>query len=527
MTQNILRKLMLISVLLIGSHAFAYDFEATNSDGVTIYYNITSVSDFTCEVTSDGVSYSDSVEIPQSVVFKNRTWKVTSIGGDAFHDCVDLISVIIPNSVTSINSYAFTNCKGLSQISIPNSVTNIGYASFSGCTGLNSLIIPNSVLSIDGNAFSYCTGLASITIPNSISRISNATFFGCNGLTSIIIPNSVYSISSQAFEGCTSLTSVTIGNCVEIIEDRAFSGCTSLSVINSLRKDFYHEIGYTFSKFDAITYMEATLRIPKGSLASYQATDGWKEFWNIVEVENLEDVLNGAVTTYNVNANYDSAQGSVSINGTAGTYATVNVDSEIAFVVTPNAGYTIDKVTLNGTDVTADVVDNKYTVAKATEDITFAVTFKKQTFALELKCSEAGSFERIINYGEIATYKIVPSENWEINTVTFNGTDVTIELVDNVFTTPEITEDSELSVVFVDIASSVFSVYNTSDVKVYASQQTINIKGLEDNTPVAVYDPNGQMEYSKVATDYEMNINMNKDGVYLVKVGEKTFKVML
>ena len=76
-------------------------------------------------------------------------------------------------------------------------------------------------------------------------------------------------------------------------------------------------------------------------------------------------------------------------------------------------------------------------------------------------------------------------------------------------------------------ASSIFSVYNTSNVKVYASQQTISIKGLQDNTPVAVYNSNGQMEYSKVATDYEMNINMNKNGVYLVKIGERTFKVML
>ena len=224
---------------------------------------------------------------------------------------------------------------------------------------------------------------------------------------------------------------------------------------------------------------------------------------------------------------FASEYGSVTINESEETSMFVSLGSKLDFTITPNEGYEIINVTLNDEDITADVVDGKYTIENATENVKLTVTFKLKTFALVLKCSEAGAFKRILNYGETATYEIVPSENWEISTVTFNGTDVTTELVDNVFTTPEITEDSELSVVFVDLATSVFSVYNTSDVKVYASQQTINIKGLEDNTPVAVYNPNGQMEYSKVATDYEMNINMNKDGVYLVKVGERTFKVIL
>ena len=146
---------------------------------------------------------------------------------------------------------------------------------------------------------------------------------------------------------------------------------------------------------------------------------------------------------------------------------------------------------------------------------------------LTLKCSEAGAFNKIMTYGEVSKFEIISSENWSICSVTFNGVDVTDDLVDNVFTTPEITGDSELSVVFADIATSVYSLYDTKDVKVYASQQTIRIKGLQDNTPVVVYSTSGQMEYSKVATVYEMNINMGKDGVYLVKVGERTFKVIL
>ena len=125
MTQTILRKLMLIAVLLTGSNVFAHDFEAQNSDGVTIYYNIISATDLTCEVTYRGSSYSEysgeytgDVVIPTSVTNGENTYSVTSIGDYAFTECGGLTSVTIPNSVTSIGINAFSNCSGLTSVNI-------------------------------------------------------------------------------------------------------------------------------------------------------------------------------------------------------------------------------------------------------------------------------------------------------------------------------------------------------------------------------------------------------------------------
>ena len=123
MKQNIFRKLMLIAVLLTGSHAFAHDFEI---DG--IYYNILSKTDKTVEVTYKGSFYSNykeysgHVSIPETVTYNSKTYSVISIGKEAFRDCNGLTSVIIPNSVTSIGSYAFSSCSGLEEI-ICESVT--------------------------------------------------------------------------------------------------------------------------------------------------------------------------------------------------------------------------------------------------------------------------------------------------------------------------------------------------------------------------------------------------------------------
>lgn len=100
--------------------------------------------------------YSGSIVIPTTVSYNDITYKVTSIDTDAFFECINLTSVVLPSSLTHIDERAFAGCTSLTFVNIPNSVINIGSRAFDYCTELTSISIPKSVTSLGDGAFDYC-----------------------------------------------------------------------------------------------------------------------------------------------------------------------------------------------------------------------------------------------------------------------------------------------------------------------------------------------------------------------------------
>ena len=111
-----------------------------------------------------------AVSIPGSILVTGVNLPVTSIGDDAFYGCVELTSVVIPNSVASIGNGAFIWCR-LTNVMILNGVANIGDGAFSHCSVLTHIMIPNSVTNIGVTAFANCYSLTSVTIGNNVNNL--------------------------------------------------------------------------------------------------------------------------------------------------------------------------------------------------------------------------------------------------------------------------------------------------------------------------------------------------------------------
>ncbi|MDE7263584.1 MAG: leucine-rich repeat domain-containing protein [Anaeroplasmataceae bacterium] len=215
-----------------------------------------------------------------SVKFSDQ---LESIGNNAFANCSNIGSVILPN-VSSVGNNAFENCRSLEILEIPK-VTALGEAAFSNCGNLIKISVSANYLAsiekskleeviitsgeiIERDAFKDCTNLTNITLASSITTI-NQSFLQhsihlyyegsieswCNinipdGLTgypiqfylrnanleweevtNLEIPDSITKIGSYQFVNFIYITSVELSNHLEIIGYNAFTGCAISSLI--------------------------------------------------------------------------------------------------------------------------------------------------------------------------------------------------------------------------------------------------------------------------------------------------------
>ncbi len=159
---------------------------------------------------------------------------------------------------------------------------------FKNCTNLKSIILPQKTLALGYESFYMCTNLSDITLPEQITTFSGSVFWGCEKLNKIDIPNSVTWIGPYSFYGCIGINKLTIkSKCDDCHIDKIY--CTGVPF--SIKDD----------SFDERTKTECKLFVPNGMYNKYAwESKYWSEFKNIKEY-NQNTVDNECVSFNNVN----------------------------------------------------------------------------------------------------------------------------------------------------------------------------------------------------------------------------------
>ncbi|QOR72968.1 leucine-rich repeat domain-containing protein [Cruoricaptor ignavus] len=230
-----------------------------------VRYDVVSAADKTVKV---GVSATATGEItiPETVQNNGTDYRVIAIGENAFYNNEKITGVELPSSVKKIDANAFMNASELSSITLNESLESIATGAFYSCSSLKRVDIPASVSTIGDNAFTDSWFIAAFKVNEASQHFKSVegVLYSKDGsvlvkypagkqgdsfsvpntvktmgtaamegsrLYYINLPNSLETISEAAFVNCLRLMEIKIPNGVKSIGVNAFLSCISLQVI--------------------------------------------------------------------------------------------------------------------------------------------------------------------------------------------------------------------------------------------------------------------------------------------------------
>lgn len=311
-----MKKFLITTVCLLLSvwvKAYKYDF-AVNG----IYYSINSMETMEVEVVSGEKKYVGNIIIPETVSFREKTFRVIGVGAKAFNGCA-ITAVSLPNGMRYVDNWSFQNCRNLKTIELPSSLVGIGVSAFKN-SGISNIIIPDMVTEILDSAFVNCTAVKSITIGKSLKPdgLPSTSFIGCNNVEELVIGDSKKELEIKChskfvdaddnftFGAFTKLKKLYVGRELEaqygtyIFSEKAtiehlelgrfvryflpwnmdFKTVTVHRKVPFISDPNYRKQGDFTSK----TKMNAVLYVPEGCVELYKEAELWKDFWTIKEI---------------------------------------------------------------------------------------------------------------------------------------------------------------------------------------------------------------------------------------------------
>ncbi len=170
------------------------------------------------------------VEIPTTVAYGGKTFRVTSIGYEAFKNNKGITSIVIPEGVTDVGYSAFFMCMSLAKVSLPDTLEHVDTYAFNTFIATEFDKIPANIKWIGESSFQKAK-IATIDLPEGLTHIGNKAFFNAE-MESLTLPESVTEYGEHIFYGCPNLSYVELPANMKELPLGIFWSCKALKRIN-------------------------------------------------------------------------------------------------------------------------------------------------------------------------------------------------------------------------------------------------------------------------------------------------------
>lgn len=205
--------------------------ETFDSNGLK--YKITAYKGTTKNVSVIGASKQfTTLAVPETISYKNESFKVTAVGDQALANQKNLKSVVIGKHVTAIGKKAFYNDKKLSKITFKGTaVKKIGKDAWKG---ISKKVVFSMKKTFTAQNLKYkitkCTvSVKEVTVTGASKKLTSLS------IPSIVTYNGisfkVTTVNKKSFKNQSKLKSASIGKNVKLIGNEAFSGCKKLAKV--------------------------------------------------------------------------------------------------------------------------------------------------------------------------------------------------------------------------------------------------------------------------------------------------------
>ena len=264
----------------------------------SVYYTLDNTA-MTAQIAvqSSSTAVGDIV-INDTVTYEGANYAVTSMADDAFAGCVQLTSIVLPQTLRNLGKNAFLRCTNLTSCIIPDStITEIPFEAFWGA-GLIEFRVPEGVTYIEQRSFEQMPNLQRVHLANSVQSVSPWAFYILDALQDPIYNDSLFVLMPMNYQGA-----YTIPAGIQVIYKSAFYGCTkitSLTIPEGVKRIEHYGLMFSLNAVIKTLHLPASLEyvtpgaIFGGSLRKISVAEGNTHYttWNnMLMTINMDTVI--------------------------------------------------------------------------------------------------------------------------------------------------------------------------------------------------------------------------------------------